>query len=399
MLLMPNIDAVLSTAEIEKLRQLALRAISPIKPLAKSANLGGLLWNSKRTNAGRNLPHYYLVYFLLVDLLGFPDLGQEEKVAWSVPIEFEGKPFLIAHRKLGAGIFCIDSDKHETRAGQIVSLITKGVRTADPFFRSLARQAIRQSKINVRNNSAELFSRYEYLRDQFRKLLGEAQLRKNEVRTETRTDDSTTSTSYQFPALRLSQEAQWLGIAAVDAFFAWTEHVFIHLAILQQRVTTGDEVTQLAGAEWQEKFKRVLDLSDGNSKKFYDSLVLLRRQVRNYMAHGSFGKQGEAFDFHSSAGAVPVILDYRSGEARLSLIGETPFEEGDAISTIEDFIAHLWSGQRHTAWLYIQDACLPVILTFASDGTYEDAMQSEDDMEQFIYGLTRQMDDAANMDW
>jgi hypothetical protein len=48
---------------------------------------------------------------------------------------------------------------------------------------------------------------------------------------------------------------------------------------------------------------------------------------------------------------------------------------------------------------YIQDACLPMILSFASDGTYEDAMRSEDDIEQFIYGLTRQMDEAANMDW
>jgi hypothetical protein len=272
-------------------------------------------------------------------LLGFPDLGPEEKTAWSVLIEFEGKPFLIAHRKLGVGVFCIDADAHEPQAAQIVALITKGVRIADPFFRSLAKRAIRQSKLNVRNNSGELFSRYEYLRDQFRKLLGEAQLRKDEVKTEIRTNGSTTSTSCQFPAFRLSREAQWLGIAAVDAFFAWTEHVFVHLAILQQRVTIGDEVTQLAGTEWQEKFKRVLDLSDSNSTKFYDSLVLLRRQVRNYMAHGSFGKRGEVFDFHSSAGAVPVILDYRSGEARLSLVGETSFKE------------HLWSGHRHTAWL------------------------------------------------
>lgn len=396
---MANPNAVLSTMEIEKVRQLAMRAILPIKPLDKTADLGELLWNAKRTSAGRNLPDYYLVYFLLVDLLGFPDLGRDENVAWSVPIDFDGKPFVISHRKFGIGIFCTDPSAQEEEAKQIVALISKGVRAADAFFRSLATQAVSQSKINVRNNSAALFSRYEYLRDQFRKLLEEAQTRKDEVKTETHTHGYGTSTSYHLPALQLRQEAEWVGIAAVDAFFAWTQHVFVHLAILLRKVTTGDEVTDLAGAEWQDKFKRVLNISDNNSKKFYDSLVLLRRQMRNYMAHGSFGKQGEAYDFHSSAGAVPVILEYRSGKARLSLIGDTPFTEGGAISTIEEFIVHLWSAERHPAWIYIQDACLPVILTFASDRTFEDAMQSDDDMERFIYGLTRQMDDAMNMDW
>jgi hypothetical protein len=40
-----------------------------------------------------------------------------------------------------------------------------------------------------------------------------------------------------------------------------------------------------------------------------------------------------------------------------------------------------------------------VILTFARDGTYDSAMKSMDDMETFVDGLTRQMDNAANMDW
>jgi hypothetical protein len=39
------------------------------------------------------------------------------------------------------------------------------------------------------------------------------------------------------------------------------------------------------------------------------------------------------------------------------------------------------------------------IRDYASDGTYEDAMQSDEDMERFVDGLTRRMDDAANMDW
>jgi hypothetical protein len=395
----------LAAQDVDKLRQAALRAISPIRPPDSNAQPGRLFWEAQRTKTGRNLPHYYLVYFLFVELLRFPNLGRSEKIAWSIPIDFEGTLYLVDHRKFGVGVFCKNPDAQKAQAKRIVSLISKGVKVADPFFRSLADDAVRQSRVNVKNNSSSLFQRYEYLRDKFRKAWTEATARRGEVETHTRADqisgisNPVKVTEYSFPAFKLMQEARWIGIAAIDAFFAWTEHVFIHLAIIQGRVTTGDEVTGLIGAEWQEKYKQALDITDRDSKRFYDSLGTFRRQIRNYMAHGSFGKQGEAFNFHSRAGAVPVILDEVRGMGRFSLTGEVEFEEEIAISTIEDFIAHLWSAPRQPAWTYIQDADLPLILTFARDGTYKDAMQSVEDMERFAHGLTMQFDNAANMDW
>jgi hypothetical protein len=368
--------------------------------------MGKLLWEARRTNAGRDLPHYYLVYFLLVELLRFPDLGKFEKIAWSVPIDFEGAIYLVEHRKLGVGIFCENPDAHEDEAKRIVSLIMKGVKVADPFFRSIADDAVNQSRVNVKNNSSLLFRRYEHLRDRFHETWAEATARKGEVETHTRTRQISGSSNpikeveHRFPAFKLMQEARWIGIAAIDAFFAWTEHVLIHLAIIQGRVTTGNEVASLIGAEWQEKYKKALDIRDKESKRFYDSLGTFRRQIRNYMAHGAFGKQGEAFSFHSDAGAVPVMLDEVRGNIRFSLLsGEVEFEEQIALSTIEEFIAYLWSGPRQPARTYIQDADLPLILTFASDGTYKDAMKSVEDMERFAHGLAMQFDNARNMDW
>jgi|SRR6267142_1886630 len=386
----------LAREEIEKIRELALRAVSPIKPASKAQLMEANWWRAERTKAGRDLPHYYLVYFLLIELLRFPHVGQGEKIAWSIPIEFEGTVYFIEYRKFGLGVFCQIEDLKEAQAKRIVSLISKGVKVADPFFRSLANGAVQRSHINVKNNSARLFWRYEYLRDKFRELLAAAIAHKGEVETETKPGGSK---SYSFPARRLIQEARWIGIAAVDAFFAWTEHIFIHMAIIQSRVKTGEEVSDLIDADWASKFKQALDIAEKDSKLFYDSLGTLRRQIRNYMAHGSFGKQGEAFKFHSGTGAVPVMLNDAEGASRFSLTGEPEFDEEAAISTIEEFIAHLWSGDRYAAWLYIQDASLPMILTYASDGTYENAMKSSEDMEGFIDGLIRAFDDAGNMDW
>ena len=116
------------------------------------------------------------------------------------------------------------------------------------------------------------------------------------------------------------------------------------------------------------------------------------------MAHGAFGKSGEAFSFHSGAGAVPVV--YGSSEsARWSLASELEFNDAQALAAIEKFIAFLWSGTRMAARVYIEGSDLPTVLPLAGDGTYAAAMASVEDMEQFVDHETRRWDDAANMDW
>jgi hypothetical protein len=73
------------------------------------------------------------------------------------------------------------------------------------------------------------------------------------------------------------------------------------------------------------------------------------------------------------------------------------FDEASAIETAELFIQKLWEGDLAPAKVYIQDATLPIILTYASDGTYELAMTSVEDMEYFIEGLTHEMDNAYGL--
>ena len=117
------------------------------------------------------------------------------------------------------------------------------------------------------------------------------------------------------------------------------------------------------------------------------------------MAHGAFGKRGEAFRFHSGAGAVPVLLAEMKGGYGVTIDGEIAFGESSALGIIEEFIAHLWSGPREPARIYIQESGLPILLTMARDGTYLRAMRSTDEMEELVRGSSHRFDDAANMDW
>lgn len=87
---------------IEVIRLSAQRALGVVKAADGNTRADKhFLFNRKQVITKRKLPSYYLVYFLLIDLLGFKNLGRFEKIAWSIPIDYHGKAFLLEHGKFG----------------------------------------------------------------------------------------------------------------------------------------------------------------------------------------------------------------------------------------------------------------------------------------------------------
>lgn len=381
--------------DLDVLKSLILKAIAPISETNNNTVADDkFLFNAQRTNAGRSLPEYYLCYFLLVDLLGFKNLGQFEKISWSVPIDYKGVAFLIEHRKMGLGIFARDAKSQEDDAREIVKRIHKGVKIARPYFEWKALEASKQSQLNVKNHHSRLFKKLEYFLDLYKKTTQEAKERSDEKTVEKHGSGTTIS----YPAFKLRRNAEWLALSALDSFFSWTEHIFIHLAILNGKVATGEEVADLADNDWVVKFKEAVNIDSQGTKYFYDQLVVVKRQLRNYMTHGAFGKEGEAFSFHSGAGAVPLLLPHQKGSGRFSFYGDLGFNEIEVIGLIERFIAHLWSSEREPAKVYLESD-LPLILTMAKDGTYRSAMRGVEEMKELVDHLNGKFDQAANMDW
>lgn len=386
--------------DIEVLKQRVILALGDVKSVQESTKADkNFLFTAKRTDAGRTLPPYYLVFFLLNDLLGFKNLGRFEKISWSLPIDFRGKAFLIEHRKFGLGVFADNLETDEIEAQEIVKNIHKAVKVAKPYFEWVASEAVKSSKLNVKNNSSDLFQRYQYLVELYKKEKQEAEDRKDEVHRETKKTSYGEATSIHIPSTQLRKNANWLATSAIEAFFSWTEHLFVHLSIIGKNIDDGEKVAHLAGAEWQVKYTTAININITENKKFFDELILLRRQFRNFIAHGAFGKNGETFTFHSSAGAVPALMPHQKGKNKFSLFGELSFNEDEVISLLERFIEHLWSSEIQPAMYYVMYSGLPTILTMANDGSYSRAMVSMEDMESFVEHLNYQFDQAANMDW
>ncbi len=385
---------------IKQVKIAAEMAMAPVRPADDSTSAPkDLLFSAQRTDAGRKLPPYYLVYFLLVDLLGYKNLGRFEKLAWSVPVEYKGKAYLIEHRKFGLGIFTDNPKDWERDADEIVARIQIATKVAQPYFEWYAQIAVADSKLNVKNSTDELHQRFQFFLAEYQKTVKEKRQeneRRDKLSPKERMEEGNEYFSVPFT---LGEKSAWLAGAVIDAFFSFTEHVFIHLAILQGRICTGDEVASLASSDWSSKFKAALDLQDSASKQFYDDLSAIRRQHRNFVAHGSFGKRGEAFTFHSGAGAAPVLLPHQRGSRKFALSGPLTVEDPEAIRVILDFMEYLWAGVRAPARIYLQRSSLPVILTLAADGTYAKAMHSLDEMASLVDHLVVQWDRSANMDW
>lgn len=293
---------------------------------------------------------------------------------------------------MGLGIFAEKVEEKEDEIREIVIRIQKAVKRAERFYEWLADEAIGRSAVNVTNNSSELFDRYQFLANLFKEKAAEAHARAREF-------VDAPGGGKRYVGGQLRQEARWLALAAIDAFYSWTEHVFIHVAILLMRITTAKEITVLAQAEWSKKYRAVFDLDDKTAKEYFDRLSEIRYELRNFTAHGAFGKQGEAYRFHSGAGAVPVFLPHKAGSRKYRIDSAIAFREEDALAVIEEFITYLWSGGREPARMYLHDSELPVILTYAANGTYAAAMESIDSMNEFMEYEQARWDRAADMDF
>jgi hypothetical protein len=151
-------DKPLLSAEISQIRHAAWKAIGPLKPAADPIGWG------KRTNAGRALRAYHLVYFSLVELLEFPRSGRGGTIAWSIPVECDGQIASIDHRKMGLGVFSSAEPKDELMAEQIVRIRGEdswvGIVATEAFFgwaeHVLVQVAILHGKLKTGEEIADL---------------------------------------------------------------------------------------------------------------------------------------------------------------------------------------------------------------------------------------------------
>ena len=104
-----------------------------------------------------------------------------------------------------------------------------------------------------------------------------------------------------------------------------------------------------------------LGIRDPDNKDYYDELIAVRVQYRNFITQEAFGRKGEAFSFYSDADAVPVRLPHpeekysyrftRGSNHSTMRLGSV---DDEAIKVIHGFIDQVWSGSLALARIYLE---------------------------------------------
>ncbi len=252
-----NLDPVSMISEISSNVE---RILNPLKPATSHTKApADFYMKARRCDVGDLLPAYYLIYFMLADLLHYTNSGRAEKVAWSIPIDYKGSAYLIEHRKFGVGLFTNNPEKKQCESREIAIRLKKAVKAAETYFASIAKEAVNESKVNLINKARPLFSRYEFFHNEYIKKKNEATGNKGKLidRKISRPDGSTLT--YKSDAYySLMREANWLAFSAIESFFSWTEHVFLSISLLTDKISTASEVADMRNLNWKKMYAKTL---------------------------------------------------------------------------------------------------------------------------------------------
>ena len=329
------------------------------------------------------------IYFLFVNLLGYKNLGQFEKIAWSIPIDYKGKAYLIEHRKFGVCLLANNPSKEQKEIKEILENINDAIIVAQPYFKYIAKKSIQTDKINIKNNNANLYKRFQYFYEQYLNHKKKIKLKMQSLPKH----EKLLCSIYPSSDIR---EMEYLLFAMLEAFYSWSEHIFVLLAILYGKFNTGDDIAKFQNKHWNEKYKEVIGVKE--DKELYENLILIRQQLRNFNSHGALGKNGETFSFHSGAGAVPVFLNDKNLTIALTQ-HDIEYLDKIVIPIINRFNKMLWKGKRRNAKLLIQDYSLDLVLNYSTNKQYTKLLNSRKAMKDFIDYTIYQIDRATNMDF
>lgn len=395
--------------DLDAIKAEAGEAVRPLKP---PSDWSRVEWASCAVGvgAGYGYAEANFVLVLLVDLLGYEYSGPGDKRLWSIPVELNGTILFIELRKFGMGISGPSILVVEDAAREVVNCIDRGIQSVHKFgyFEAWIRECAGDDNAILANDSILLHDKYLFFREEFQRHWVEFE----QCKSQNCIADPANIVGpieQHSKCARIREKAAWVGQSAIDCFFSWTEHIFVHLAVLLDRedVNSIGKCNKLIKNDWKSKYKSVFDTeADEEASLFLHTLTEIR-ESRNFTTHGRFGLRGERLWVPTRRGCFPYnVQSSRSRDPWCRLNDEMGFTERESLQAIERFIEYLWSGARQPARMLLQETPLPLIETpfptffkLMKSGRYREAMESEANMESLINELGVKFEIQANMEF
>lgn len=343
------------------------RAGEAVRPLKQPSDWSNLDRTSCTVCIGavHGLGEAHFVLALLVDLLGYEYSGRGEKRLWSIPVELNDTNLFIEDGKFGMEILAPNIPFVEDVAREVVNCIDRGIQSVreSVYFEEWIRECAGDDNAILASDSILLHDKFLFFREEFQRHWVEFE----QCKSQNCIADPANIVGrieQHSKCAGIREKAAWIGQSAIDCFFFWTEHIFMHLAVLLEReeVNSIGKCNKLIKNDWKSKYKSVFDTeADEEASLFLHTLTEIR-ESRNFTTHGRFGQRGERLWVPTRRGCFPYnVKSSRSRDPWCRLNDEMGFTERESLQAIERFIEYLWSGARQPARMLLQETPLPLI--------------------------------------
>ncbi len=363
---------------------------------AARAVFGVQSWRVPVTSDARLAP--WQAEFILRDIVGCSDFGRDEKLAWEYALLFKGVQMTLAFQKFGLRVY-VDARVNEATAQEMASAMASILSSAMPLLEKtilaeIADDQVARGEVNVENHYGVLARQYKHFSD-----MSERSLLAADTAQPIREAMPGPNTGYiiRFPEVELREQARFESKAAVLAFFSLLEHLLLIAFLLDGHDATRGALAAFIGAGWNDKFKKIVDLRNRESKRHYDHLSALHDELRNPSAHGEVHSDGTDFLFIlPGVGPVPGRLVMRGRRRRLY---QWRGGEADDVSRqLGETEQWLRTGPLAGAVAY-GEAGLPLFFGSVLRDELVAVRHDSDALQNAIGRLSMLVDQSANLDW
>lgn len=337
----------------------------------------------------------YGVFLALVRVGGFPYAGHSEKIKWSIPVTFKGSSFVLTHLKFGFRVYPAPG-VNPSVTNELIKRLRHAVSLVDGLIQPFAAEQVTSGNITIGNRYGLFRRMYVFLRERAEEAYKSSPPPPEAIRTA-----DGRIVGWRSQPFRPAFEGFFLGAPALDAYFSALEHLLILLLPFAGFKTAQDNLVEFVLSSWAAKYKRIVEISaDSTGAQIFHALRRVRRDLRNPVFHGGVDESAKhILHFHvPGLGAVPLSVSRYRHSIHYSLIPMETESFEEVCRTLDQADDYLRNGPMRLAVKYAESG-LDVAFDKSTLLEYASGMQSDEAMEEYIEGKSREIDRATNMDW
>lgn len=333
---------------------------------------------------------------LALQLIGLPHNGPHEKVAWWVTFTYKGFPCELSHQKFGVRLR-VGGEHTEEEADALLEEVRRkllsAVGTVEGLLSETASETLNSGNVTVVNQHVQLRRAYDYFRERAT----------HPVPVEDVSESGTSETGTWWTVLLgrnvMAMHAVHDLVAAISAFVSSLEHDLVLALPFLDFDPAEDDLTNIIGDRWGEKWRRVLGHSDPEAVRLRGRLSEVVERWRNPYSHGGFEKGHSATIYlHTpGVGALPVGLTSIRDSPLFSFHAASESDIEGVFALFDEIDAYVGTRLPHAMeWI---DSGLDVRFDADFRSQVVDRLKSEGALEQMIDEHGDDADRIANMDY